>query len=214
MSATNGDGFLRAVRARESCADAPGGVEVWKYAFPLAANQPVEDVHVRFVTAAGAPGPYGTQWTGIFECARGRHVEVLAWPAANAIVVAAANAVYIVDPSIPEQFSGFAAPVEINGVTFDELAQHMFVADSLRIYAFSSDRLFQWISEPLDGYGAHFRGCGGRVLAVELTQSEPEPESEEVAPSVIRLRTEDGTILRSRFRLAHRYWMKSAALRS
>jgi hypothetical protein len=207
ISATNGDKFLRAVHAREKCADAPEGVEVWKYAFPLAANRPVDDLHVRFTTAAGADAP----WTGIFECARRRHVNVLLWPAANAVVVAAANAVYIVDPSAPEKFSGFAAPVEITDVTFDESARHMFIADSVRIYAFSSDRLLQWMSEPLDGYGARFRGCGGRVLAVELRESEPGPEGEEAAPSVIRVRTEDGTILRSRFRLAHRYWLNSGA---
>jgi hypothetical protein len=49
------------------------------------------------------------------------------------------------------------------------------------------------------------------VLAIELRQSEPGPEGEEAAPSVIRLRIEDGTILHSRFRLLHRYRMKSAA---
>jgi hypothetical protein len=204
MSTTNGNGFLRAVRAREYCAAACGEVEVWKYAFAPGSNQPVEEIHVRRRTA-------GTQWTGVFECARSRHLEVLFWPAANAVVVAAANAMYIVDPGIPEQFSGFVAPVEINGVTFDESAQYMFVADSLRVYAFSSDRLFRWISEPLDGYGARFLGCGGRVLAVELRQCGSELEGEEDAPSVVRLRTEDGTILRSRFRLARHYRMKSAA---
>ena len=31
-------------------------------------------------------------------------------------------------------------------------------------------------------------------------------EGEGIAPSVIRLRTENGTILRSRFRLTHQYW--------
>jgi hypothetical protein len=208
MSAISNNVFLRAVRAREYCADAPGGVEVWKYAFPVAAHEPVEDIHVRH-----EHGRYTRRapWTGIFECARGRHVEVLPWPAANAIVVAAANAVYIVDPAAPEQFSGLAAPVEINGVTFDESAQHMFVADSLRVYAFSSDRRFRWISEPLDGYDVRFRGCGRRVLAVEIKQSEPGPDGEEAAPSVIRLRTEDGTILRSRFRLVHDYWVNNAA---
>lgn len=46
------------------------------------------------------------------------------------------------------------------------------------------------------------------MLAVELKQYEPEPEGEEAAPSAIRLRTEDGTILRSRFSLVYRYWMK------
>ena len=91
-------------------------------------------------------------------------MEVIPWPAANAVVVVAANAVYLVDSSTPEQFSGFAAPVEINGIAFDESAQHMFVAESLRIYAFSADRRLQWISEPLNGYDAHFRGCAGRVL--------------------------------------------------
>jgi hypothetical protein len=200
MSRTDGNGFLHAVHAREYSAAAPEGVEVWKYGFPLGANQPTDDVHVRFA-----------KWRGTFECARDRHVEVLRWPAANAVVVAAANAVYIVDPGIPEQFSGVVAPVEINGVTFDESAQHMFVADSVRIFAFSKDRLFRWISEPLDGYGARFCGCGGRVLAVELWQSDAEFDGEETVPSVIRLRTEDGTILRSRFRLARRNWLRSAA---
>jgi hypothetical protein len=211
MSTTNGNEFLPAVRVREHCATTPGGVEVWKYALPPGVNQSVEEIHVRCRTAGSAPGLHGTQWTGVFECARSRHLEVLSWPAANAVVVAAANAVYIVDPDIPEQFSGFVAPVEINDVTFDESAEHMFVADSLQVYAFSSDRLFRWMSEPLDGYGARFCGCGGRVLAVELEQSGPELEGESEAPLVVRLRVEDGTILRSRFRLAHHYWRKSAA---
>jgi hypothetical protein len=59
------------------------------------------------------------------------------------------------------------------------------------------------------GYGARFRGCEGRVLAVEVMQSEALPEAENEAqdevPSIIRLRTDDGTILHSRFRLASRY---------
>jgi len=211
MSATNGKGFLHAVRAREYCVGAPLGVEVWKYAFPVAGNHPVEDIHVRFTTTGKEPGSQKASWIGIFECACGRHVDVMPWPAANAIVVAAANALYIVDPAMPEQFSGFAAPVEINGVIFDESARHMFVADSLRIYAFSSDRRFLWMSEPLEGYDARFRACGRRVLAVELKESEPLPEGEEEMSSLIRLRTEDGTILRSRFRLAQRYWSKSTA---
>ena len=93
-------GFLHAVRAREYCAsDAPGGVEVWKYSFPLTDSRLVDDIHVRFETAGSAPGLKGPQWIGIFECATARHVDVIPWPAANAIVVAAANAVYIVDPS-------------------------------------------------------------------------------------------------------------------
>jgi hypothetical protein len=211
MSTTNGNEFLRAVRAREHRAAAPGGAEVWKYALPLGANHPVEEIHVRRRAAGNAPGLDGPQWTGIFECARNRHLDVLSWPAANAVVVAAANAVYIVDPGVPEQFSGFVAPGEINDVTFDESAQRMFVADSLHVYAFSSDRLFQWMSEPLDGYGPRFCGCGGRVLAVELKQCGPELEGDEEAPSIVRLRTEDGTILRSRFRLARHYRMKGAA---
>ena len=208
MSAISDNVFLRAVHAREYCADAPDGVEVWKYTFPLAGHGPVDDIHVR---CRHVRYTRGAQWTGIFECARGRHVEVLPWPAANAIVVAAANAVYIVDPAAPERFSGLAAPVEITGVTFDESAQHMFVADSLRVYAFSSDHHFRWISEPLDGYDARFRGCGGRVLAVQIKQCEPGPDGEEAVPSMIRLRTEDGTILRSRFRLAHDYRLNNAA---
>lgn len=203
--------FLRAVHARENCAEAPAGIEVWLYGFPINANQPVEDIHVRCTGGDVGTGRQAAGWTGIFECARGRHVDVLTWPAANAIVVAAANAIYIVDPSHPEQFSGLAAPVEITDVTFDESGQHMFVADSLRIYAFTADRRLRWMSEPLDGYDARFVGCGGRVLAVQLKQSEPGRDGEEAAPSVIRLRTEDGTVLRSRFRLAHSYWVKSRA---
>lgn len=205
VPATTDNGFFHAVHVKEYSAAAPSGAEVWKYAFPMTAHQPVDDVHVRFITNRG------TLWTGIFECARGRHVEVLYWPSANAVVVAAANAVYIVDPNTPDQFSGVVARIEINGVTFDESAQQMFVADSVRVYAFTLDRMFQWISEPLDGYGAHFRSCGGRVLAVELRTTDAGPEGEEVTPSVIRLRTEDGTILRSRFRLARRNWLRSAA---
>jgi hypothetical protein len=208
MPAMNGNGFLRAVRAREYYAEAPDGVDVWKFAFPIAAHQPLEDVHVRIRTA-GAARDNG--WVGSFECARGRHIDVIPWPAANAVVVAAANGVYIVDPAHPEQFNGFAAPVEINGVMFDESGRHMFVAESLRVYAFSSDKLFRWMSEPLDGHGVRFRGCGGRVLAIEVRHAEPEPDSEESSPSLVRLRTEDGTILRSRFRRGHRYWAKRTA---
>ncbi len=203
-SVNDSTGFLRAVRAREYGADAPNGVEVWKYAFPLAANQPVDYITVR-------SGAAGQEWTGVFECARGRHLEVIPWAAANSIVVAAANAVYIVNPGSPQLFSGCVAPVEINDITFDESAQHMFVADSVRIYAFSSDRLFRWMSEPLEGYGARFCGCRQRVLAVEVVPYQTDPDEDEAPPSVVRLRTEDGTILRSRFRLARRYRMMNAA---
>lgn len=199
MTATVNE-YLRAVHAREYTAKAPAGAEVWKYAFPLHASDDLDDIHVR----AGV-------WTGVFECARGRNLDVLSWENAHALVVAAANAVYIVDPRNPELFSGVEAPVGISGVTFDESREHMFVADSLRVYAFSSDRLFQWISEPLDGYDAHLRGCGGRVLAVELRPLEATPDGEEPPPAVIQLRTDDGTILRPRFRRGGRQWQRTAA---
>jgi hypothetical protein len=202
----NGNGFLHAVRAREYYAEAPEGIDVWKYGFPLSAHQPVEDVHVRIKTA-GADQDNG--WVGSFECARGRHIEVIPWAAANAVVVVAANGVYIVDPAHPEQFNGFAAPVEINGVMFDESGRNMFVAESLRVYAFSSDGLLRWMSEPLEGHGVRFRACGGRVLAIEVRQAEA--DGEESPPSLVRLRTEDGTILRSRFRRGRRYWAKRTA---
>jgi hypothetical protein len=207
MPAVSGDSYQHALRAREYCSATPDGAEVWKYAFPSGPDQRTadcEDLHIRF--ACG-----GRQWTGLFACARGRHVEVVPWPAANAMVIAAANAVYIVDLEAPEQFSGLAAPVEISGVIFDEGGRHLFVADSLRIYAFSPDRHFRWISEPLEGYGARLCGCGGRVLAIEVKPFVQGPESEEMAPAVLRLRTEDGTVLRSRFRVAHRYWMRNEA---
>lgn len=123
--------------------------------------------------------------------------------------MAASNALYIVDPSRPDQLSGFVAPIEIDDVTFDESGQHMYVAESLRIYAFSADRIFRWISEPLDGYGARFAACNGGMLVVEIKQCDRAGEHE--FSSQIRLRSEDGTILRSRFRLAHRHGEKSAA---
>ncbi len=198
--ATTSTDYLHAVHAREYSSAAPDGVEVWKYAFPLHGNDELDDLHIR---TAG--------WTGVFECAYRRNIEVARWEAAHALVIAAANAVYIVDPDNPEVFSGIAAPVGITGVTFDEPGEHMFVADSLRVYAFSSDRLFQWISEPLEGYDVHLQGCSHRVLAVEVKPLEPEPDAEEPAPSVIKLRAEDGTVLRSRFRRGLRHWTKPAA---
>jgi hypothetical protein len=175
--------------------------------FPSSPNHSLEDLHVGVTTPDGAsetPGP----WIGLFQRAHRQHVSALPWPAANAVVVAAA--LYIVDPSRPETFSGFAAPVGIIEVIFDESAQHMLVADSLRINAFFSDRHFQWISKPVGGYEARFRGRRRRVLAVEIKQNESELEGEQVAPSVIRLQIEDGTILRWRFRLV-RSCMKSHA---
>ncbi len=193
------NGYLRAVHAREYTAAAPDGAEVWNYCFPLHGTDELDDVHVR----TGA-------WTGVFECAHRRNLDVIPWRTAHALVVAAANAVYIVDPGNPELFSGVGAPIGISGVTFDESGEHMFVADSLRVYAFSSDRRFQWISEPLEGYDAHLRSCGDRVLAVELRPLEAMPDGEEPPPAVIRLRTEDGTILRSRFRRGSRQWTRTA----
>jgi hypothetical protein len=187
------------------CLRASDGHEVWKYAFPLGATQPTEDIRIRFSPA----GDSSNQWTGLFERAQRRKAKIFLWPEASAIVVAASNAVYIVDPSKPEQFSGFAAPVEINDITFDASGQHMFVAESLRIYAFTADRIFRWISEPLGGYGARFASCHGGVLLVEIKQSDREGEHE--FSSQIRMRTEDGKVLRSRFRLARRHREKSVA---
>jgi hypothetical protein len=190
--------FLKGVPVRRS--DRPNA---WKYAFPPGgAYQSLEEVCVRLDNVRCEPSP----WIGLFECERGRHVEILTWPAANAVVVAAANALYVVDPASPDQVTGFTAPVEITGVTFDETAQHMFVAESLRIYSFSADRLFRWISEPLGGYGAHLCGCRQGELAVEIRQWQADLENES-APSLIRVRTEDGTIVRPYFSLAgfHRH---------
>jgi len=97
----------------------------------------------------------------------------------------------------------------INDVAFDESRRNMFIAESLRIYAFSADGVFRWISEPLGGYGARFASCQGRVLTVEIKQSDRNGEHE--FSSQLRLRTEDGTLLRSRFRLARGHREKSAA---
>lgn len=198
---STGNTLLRAVHAREYNAAEPGGFEVWKYTFPVHGSDELDDVLIRT-----------GNWSGVFECARARNLEVVRWETAHSLVIAAANAVYIVDPDNPEAFSGLAAPVAITGVTFDEKGQHMFVADSLRVYAFSSDRLFQWISEPLEGYDAHLLDCGHRVLAVELKPLvDLQPNGDEPEPSVIRLRTEDGTILRSRFRRGAHHWSRPAA---
>lgn len=192
-------------RICEKAAEQGGSTETWKYAFAVRPDQSVSDLYIRLTDVGFSPARKCCQWQGAFSIASGRHVDVLPWPAASAIVVAAANALYIVDPDTPEQFSGFAAPVEINAFTFDESAQHLFIADSLRIYAFSSDRVFRWISEPLNGYGARFRGCRQRMLTVEVKKSKPGLDCEELTPSLIRLRIEDGTILRSRFRIVQNY---------
>lgn len=211
LSAFRNPGFLQAVRAREYYCDTPAdGIAIWKYAFPLPASQPVEDLEVRCRSGSLTPSLGDREWVGVFKCARNRHVDVTPWTAAGAIVVAAANAIYIVNPQIPQQFSGLTAAAELNGITFDESGEHMFAADSLRLYAFSSNRLFKWISEPIEGYIARFRGCGRRVLAVEVRQCQADPDAEEES-SIVRLRIEDGTILRSRFRLAHRYRMMNTA---
>jgi hypothetical protein len=176
----------------------------WRYAFPPAGGEAEarEDVRVRCASSA---------WTGFFSCTPGRRLEILTWPAARAIVVAAASGLYIVDPELPEEFAGFAAPVGLTGVTFDETGAHLFAADSLRVYAFSADRKFRWISEALDGYGARFCGCGGRVVAVEVTPFKWGLEEDEEERIVVRLRAEDGTALRSRFSIAYRYWRRNQA---
>src|ERR1051325_6635629 len=64
----------------------PGGVDVGKCAFPLAANQDLQDLHVGVATAGGASEP-SDNWSGLFQCARRQHVSGLSWPAANAVVV-------------------------------------------------------------------------------------------------------------------------------
>jgi hypothetical protein len=206
MPGTKDDGFFHAVRAREYSAAEPEGVGVWKYCFPFPGTSPTEDIRVQVTVPDQAQ-----KWIGTFECARGKHIEVISWREAGSIVVAAANGVYIVNPRTPEKFNGVSAPIEITGVTFDETKEHLFVAESLRIYAFHSDGAFRWMSETLDGYDARLRACGGRVLAVEIHAVDPASEIEESAPTLIRLRTEDGTILRSRFRMAHRYWTRRTA---
>lgn len=211
LSSFRNSGFLQAVRTREYCCDLPAdGIAVWKYALPLPANEPVESLEVHCRSGSLGPSLGDTDWVGIFECVRDRHVEVIPWAAANAIVVAAANTLYIVNPQIPQQFTGLTAAAGINGITFDEAGEQMFIADGIRLYAFSSNRRFKWMSEPIDGYIARFCGCGRRVLAVEVRQCHADLDAQEES-SIMRLRTEDGTILRSRFRLAHRYRMMNTA---
>ncbi len=176
------------------------GDGTWEYRLGVAGAEPGEELHVHF-----------GGWSGVFECLEKRHVEVLTWPEANALVVVTSNAVYLVNPEIPGKFSGVLAPIGITDVTFDKAAGHMFVAGSVRVYAFTSDLRFRWISEALEGYGAHFRGCGGRVVAVDVKQSEPGPDGVEAPTAVVRLRAEDGTVLRSRFRRICRYRLENMA---
>jgi hypothetical protein len=190
------DRLWNASRISDNGSDETGSKEAWKYAFPATQNYGLSELRIRLTGLEDMPTPKGRPWDGSFEIAAGRHVDVLPWPAARAIVVAAANAVYIVNPDMPQRFSGFAAPIEISGFTFDESQQRLFIADSLRIYSFSADGLFRWISEPLDGYGARFRGCQRGVLAVEVRRPEPSADSEEGTPCVVRLCTEDGAVLR------------------
>lgn len=200
--------IYRAVHAREYNSNAPNGIDVWKYGYPMPSNHVLQDVLVRLISPPDLPAGVAP-WIGVFECARGRHVDVVPWPEAEAVVVSAANAAYIVNPRSPEQFTGFSAQVEINGIAFDEGNEHLYIAESLRVHAFSKDRRLRWISEPLDGYDARLCGCSGRIVAVEVKHdgvSEDDPQT-----SVIRLRAEDGTILRSRFRLARHHWLHRAA---
>ena len=55
-AAMAGEIFSRAIRAREYCAEAPEGVEVWKYAFAFPSRQALEDVHVRLTNPTARAG--------------------------------------------------------------------------------------------------------------------------------------------------------------
>ena len=160
----------------------------WRYAFPLPSRNPVEEIHVRCEQA-------GVRWNGLFQCASRGQLNVTTWPGTNTIIVAAVDALYIVDPVHPEHFGGFSAPVEINNFIFDESAEHVFVAESLRLYCFSAIGHFRWISPSLGGYGTRLLSChDGLVLAESNRDEDLETES---APFPTRVRVEDGTILRT-----------------
>ena len=196
-------GFQGAVRAREYSGAVPGGVEVWKYALPLGANQPVEEMHVRKREHTDGSASSNAPAAGIWMSCPGRR-QMRSWlrrpmPCTSWIRP---------PPNNSAVSSRRLRSTALSSTNRRSTCSSPIACASMH---FPSDRLFRWISEPLDGYGARFRGCGGRVLAVELKQCGPELDCEEEAPSVVRLRTEDGTILRSRFRLARHYWMKNAA---
>jgi hypothetical protein len=146
------------------------------------------------------------QWTGLFAYAPGQRLEVLWWSGGNAIVVAVGNAIYIVDPDTPEDVAGFEGLTTITDLMVDESSGQLFVADQLRVHAFSLDRKLRWVSEALGGYDVQFAGCGGRVIVVQVTSSEDDETRE-----TVKLRAEDGTVLRSRFRVAQKHWRRNQA---
>jgi hypothetical protein len=168
-------------------------VTEWRYCFSAAGD----DLHVRLS---------GFDWAGLFSCAPRRHVEALWWPAAHAVVVAAGSALYLVDPDAPTQFGGFEGLFGITDLIFDESGDRLFVADSVRVHAFSADRRLRWVSEELGGFDARFVGAGGRVVALRVTSVDDDEVHE-----TVRLRAEDGTVLQSRLRVALRHWRRNQA---
>ncbi|HXE62198.1 MAG TPA: hypothetical protein VN519_01590 [Bryobacteraceae bacterium] len=145
-------------------------------------------------------------WTGLFPYSPGQRIDVMWWRAAHALVVVVGNGIYIVDPLTPQDFAGFEGLTTINDLIVDESTGYLFAADRLRVHAFSPDRKPRWISEAFGGYDARFVGCGGRVVALEMT-----PFEDDDAREIVRLRAEDGTVLRSRFRVAQKHWRRNQA---
>jgi hypothetical protein len=163
-----------------------------RYAWPTSGNFARHELVVRLFEDGR------TRWAGIFECALARHLDILLWPEANALVVLAANALYLVNTAHPDDFSGFAAEIEIRQALFDDGRERLFVADSRRIHAWSRNRKLLWVSPALDGYDAVISHCLHGVLTIEYKEDIEVPEDREPPRATVQLRAEDGTLVRWR----------------
>jgi hypothetical protein len=137
-----------------------------------------EGLVVRFFAADGS------SWIGNFQRSSYlRPTEVILWQEANVIVVIAAGALYLIDAANPSDYYWLKL---IKGIVFDEHWETLFVADSIRLYAFDRDRRPRWIQEGLGGYDIELIGCQSGVLTVELEEEIGEPRK------TVRIRAEDG----------------------
>lgn len=130
----------------------------------------------------------GSEWVGNFQGGGFGHTELVAWPEANAIVVIAADNLYLVDSQDPGKYVTLGPQCLVSGAILNEDRTKLFVAEQYRVIAYGRDRRPIWESKGLGGLIISIGRMGG-VLAVEV-----EPEMGEPLVTV-RLSADDGSYL-------------------
>ena len=132
----------------------------------------------------------GRTWVGNFQSGIERFTVVQEWEKANALVIAAKGALYLIPIEQPNNYTAHKS-VFVSRVMKGRDGELLFVGDDTGVYAYRPDFTIAWKRSGADLGGTHveLERCEGENLILSAQDNLDEPWH------LVSLRTADGTLV-------------------